>query len=274
MQSTGNDLLKAASTKKVTRLLRQALDKYTEGLKYLFDGGSSNVQLRVALLSNSAQAHMLLENWRNALKCAVAAITFDPQHFKSYLRGADSAFRLKEWQKLEFLCEEGLKLEPEDKELMQLQQVSPDSLTWPNENCAHLRQAGFTAWLRSVAGHKQCMEVLCSAIRIACTCAARNCPQCIVPLNGCSHSGCMHRVCQPRHRATRQPAGSPCRRTLEHACACVWSARCDRLGDRPACDRLGDRPLAPHAAACMLHTLSTLMHVTAACCMCKPHACM
>lgn len=124
LQSSGNDMMKTYATKKVAQLLRQAVDKYSEGISALLGHETAeNAKLRCALLSNRAQAHTQLENWRNALESAEAAIQADPKHLKSFMRGANAAVHVKEWEKVETCCKEGLKLKPGDPELTRLREV-------------------------------------------------------------------------------------------------------------------------------------------------------
>jgi hypothetical protein len=113
MQSAGNDMMKAYATKRVPQLLRQAIDKYSEGIGALLGHESeANAKLRCALLSNRAQAHTQLENWRNALDSAEAAIEADPKHLKSFMRSANAAVHVQEWETVEKRCAGGLKLKP------------------------------------------------------------------------------------------------------------------------------------------------------------------
>ena len=54
--------------------------------------------LRVALLSNRAQAHLTLRNDRSALADATAATAADPAAVKAWHRAARAAGRLGEWE--------------------------------------------------------------------------------------------------------------------------------------------------------------------------------
>lgn len=116
--------MKLYATKKTAQLLRQAVDQYSEGIAALLSHETeANAKLRCALLSNRSQAHSQLENWRNALESAEAAIEADPTHLKSFMRGGNAAVRVKEWDKVEKCCKEGLKLKPGDPELTRIREV-------------------------------------------------------------------------------------------------------------------------------------------------------
>eukprot|EP00892_Ulva_mutabilis_P003530 jgi/Ulvmu1/1549/UM110_0012.1 len=120
-KNTGNNLIRQGKQRRAQRLLRTAIEKYAEGLGHLNHAHSNDTALRCALQSNQAQAHALLGNWRNSLQSARAAIQTDSKHFKSYMRAATAAARLREWRLLVELCSDGLALEPDSPELLSLQ---------------------------------------------------------------------------------------------------------------------------------------------------------
>lgn len=124
MQSAGNEMMKVYTAKKVRSMLRQAVDKYSEGLAVLMDHKTSaNVKLRVALLSNRAQAHIHLENWRNALESAEDAIKLDAKHLKSYMRAAIAAENMQDWDKVDQHCSKGLELQPGAADITRIREV-------------------------------------------------------------------------------------------------------------------------------------------------------
>ena len=57
------------------------------------------------------------------MQSARAAIRTDSTHFKSYLRAAKAAARLREWPLVLQLCATGLALEADSAELLSLQRV-------------------------------------------------------------------------------------------------------------------------------------------------------
>ena len=124
-------MMKSYAAKKVPQLLRQAVDKYSEGLGALLGHETdANAKLRCALLSNRAQAHTQLDNWRNALDSAEDAIKADPTHLKSFMRAANAAVHVKEWEKVEKCCKEGLKVKPGDPELIRIREVRFSCHLW------------------------------------------------------------------------------------------------------------------------------------------------
>jgi hypothetical protein len=113
-------MLKQGQKQRLHRLIRQASDKYSEGLAILHEATSDAHALKCALHSNSALAQGLLGNFRNSLDAARCAIKCDAQHLKSYFRAAQAAVKLKRWAEGQELCESGLKVEVGAPELTAL----------------------------------------------------------------------------------------------------------------------------------------------------------
>ena len=79
VQNQGNDAFKRGLQLKKKFFLKEAIQKYTEaiGLKDWQDKS-----LHAALYSNRAQAHLRLENNRNALDDALEALKLEPDNDK------------------------------------------------------------------------------------------------------------------------------------------------------------------------------------------------
>lgn len=60
-----------------------------------------------------------------AVQCARRALEADSKHFKSFLRAATAASKLREWTLVQRLCAAGLNVEPDNEDLVQLQEVRP-----------------------------------------------------------------------------------------------------------------------------------------------------
>uniref|UniRef100_A0A4W5PDY6 Tetratricopeptide repeat domain 4 n=1 Tax=Hucho hucho TaxID=62062 RepID=A0A4W5PDY6_9TELE len=109
LKDEGNDYFKEKNYKK-------AIVSYTAGLKK----NCSDYNVNAILHSNRAAAHFHLGNMRSALNDAVAAKKFKPDHLKALIRGATCCTELKKYTDALQWCEEGLKLQPTDKKLLEL----------------------------------------------------------------------------------------------------------------------------------------------------------
>ena len=78
LQGQGNDALKRGLQLKNKFYLREALSMYTKGL----EAGSTQHALLSVLHSNRAQAHLLLGNYRSALKDSQQAAHFNASNLK------------------------------------------------------------------------------------------------------------------------------------------------------------------------------------------------
>jgi tetratricopeptide (TPR) repeat protein len=126
VQEAGNTLLQQGRKIGKRHVIKQASDKYSEGLSILHAAGATYAvpaQLRTALYSNRAFAESLIGNWRNALDSARWAIRTDRSHLKSYFRAAQAAQQLKRWSDALEVCKRGLEVEPGAAELLKIQQV-------------------------------------------------------------------------------------------------------------------------------------------------------
>uniref|UniRef100_A0A8C7I658 Tetratricopeptide repeat domain 4 n=1 Tax=Oncorhynchus kisutch TaxID=8019 RepID=A0A8C7I658_ONCKI len=108
LKDEGNDYFKEKNYKK-------AIVSYTAGLK-----NCSDYNVNAILHTNRAAAHFHLGNMRSALNDAVAAKKFKPDHLKALIRGATCCTELKKYTDALQWCEEGLKLQPTDKKLLEL----------------------------------------------------------------------------------------------------------------------------------------------------------
>jgi hypothetical protein len=78
VQVQGNDALKRGLQLKKRFFIREAINLYTKGLEM----GSNQQRLLSILHSNRSQAHLLLENNRNALEDGLKAIDLDAANLK------------------------------------------------------------------------------------------------------------------------------------------------------------------------------------------------
>ncbi|XP_029606401.1 tetratricopeptide repeat protein 4 [Salmo trutta] len=109
LKDEGNDYFKEKNYKK-------AIVSYTAGLKK----NCSDYNVNAILHTNRAAAHFHLGNMRSALNDAAAAKKFKPGHLKALIRGATCCTELKKYADALQWCEEGLKLQPTDKKLLEL----------------------------------------------------------------------------------------------------------------------------------------------------------
>ncbi|KAK9907556.1 hypothetical protein WJX75_005927 [Coccomyxa subellipsoidea] len=120
----GNDALKRGLQLKKKFYLREAVDLYTKGLGM----GSSLPELLSMLHSNRAQAHLLLENYRNALEDSQEAMKLNSANLKGYYRGARAALKLGECELAAQICSNGLTIDGSATELQQLQSQAESQL--------------------------------------------------------------------------------------------------------------------------------------------------
>uniref|UniRef100_A0A6Q2ZCN9 Cns1/TTC4 wheel domain-containing protein n=1 Tax=Esox lucius TaxID=8010 RepID=A0A6Q2ZCN9_ESOLU len=109
LKDEGNEYFKERNYKK-------AIVSYTAGLQKK----CSDCNVNAVLHTNRAAAHFHLGNMRSALNDAVAAKKFKPDHLKALIRGATCCLELKKYTDALQWCEEGLKLQPTDKKLLEL----------------------------------------------------------------------------------------------------------------------------------------------------------
>jgi tetratricopeptide (TPR) repeat protein len=101
---------------------KNALEHYTAGLEL----GCSDVKLNAVLHSNRAQVALSMKEYPKALNDATEAVTLDPEHLKSYWRGATAAIELELWKVAGRFCSRGLLVKPDDAALSKLQaKVNP-----------------------------------------------------------------------------------------------------------------------------------------------------
>ncbi|KAM6455081.1 tetratricopeptide repeat protein 4 isoform 2-T2 [Liasis olivaceus] len=108
-KNEGNDYFKEKDYKK-------AVISYTEGLKKK----CNDLELNTVLHTNRAAAHFYLGNYRSALNDAIAARKLKPSHLKAIIRGALCHMELKHFSEAMAWCEEGLKLDPKEKKLLEI----------------------------------------------------------------------------------------------------------------------------------------------------------
>ncbi|XP_030647607.1 tetratricopeptide repeat protein 4 isoform X2 [Chanos chanos] len=109
LKDEGNEYFKEKNYKR-------AVVSYTEGLKK----NCADTALNAILYTNRAAAHFHLGNMRSALNDAVAAKKIKPDHLKAILRGAQCCMELHNYADAVQWCDEGLKVHPTDKKLLDL----------------------------------------------------------------------------------------------------------------------------------------------------------
>ncbi|GAB4818948.1 hypothetical protein N2152v2_005994 [Parachlorella kessleri] len=109
----GNKALQTGLQHKKKFYLREAIDKYSEGLALQ----CGDAELNSVLNSNRAHVNLLLGNFRNALLDGLAAAKANPSNVKAYYRAAKAALGLRKYDQCEELCSKGLALDPANKEL-------------------------------------------------------------------------------------------------------------------------------------------------------------
>lgn len=139
MQDAGNEALQQGRKLKRKHLIESAVAKYTEGLSILAAAeGKPEPALLCALCSNRAFAESLLGNWRNSLESALWAIRADSTHLKSFYRAARAAKELRRWQQGQTLCANGLEIEADARELLDIQEVRRHVVSFtPPSHVAH-----------------------------------------------------------------------------------------------------------------------------------------
>ncbi|XP_072129687.1 tetratricopeptide repeat protein 4 isoform X1 [Mobula birostris] len=108
-KNEGNQYFKEKNYKK-------AVVSYTEGLKRK----CSDMELNVILYTNRAAAQFYLGNNRSALNDVIAARKLKPNHLKAIIRGVLCYAELKNYSSVIAWCDEGLQLEPKEKQLIEL----------------------------------------------------------------------------------------------------------------------------------------------------------
>ncbi|XP_070764797.1 tetratricopeptide repeat protein 4 isoform X1 [Enoplosus armatus] len=102
---------------------QKAILAYTAGLKKK----CGDQDLDTVLLTNRAAAHFHLGNMRSALNDAAAAKKIKPDHLKAIIRGVQCCIELRIFAEAVQWCDEGLKVCPTDKKLLELR-VAADKL--------------------------------------------------------------------------------------------------------------------------------------------------
>ncbi|XP_067893058.1 tetratricopeptide repeat protein 4 [Heterodontus francisci] len=95
---------------------KKAVISYTEGLKRK----CNDSELNVILHTNRAAAQFYLGNNRSALNDVIAARKLKPNHLKAIIRGVLCHIELKNYSKAITWCDDGLLVEPNEKQLIEL----------------------------------------------------------------------------------------------------------------------------------------------------------
>ncbi|XP_043941433.1 tetratricopeptide repeat protein 4 [Protopterus annectens] len=95
---------------------KQAVASYTEGLKKK----CSNQEVNAILYTNRAAAQFHLGNHRSALNDVIVARKLKPDHLKAFVRGVLCHIELKNFSEAVQWCDNGLKIDPKEKQLLEL----------------------------------------------------------------------------------------------------------------------------------------------------------
>lgn len=95
---------------------KKAVISYTAGLQIK----CADEELNIVLQTNRAAAHFYLGNMRSALNDATAVKQRKPDHLKALIRGAQCCVELRNFADAIQWCDEGLKVHPADKKLLEL----------------------------------------------------------------------------------------------------------------------------------------------------------
>ncbi len=109
---------------------RLAIAAYTEGIRCKGEDNLVNVQL----ITNRAASQFHLGNFRSSFNDSMLAVKLKPDHFKALKRGALCCFELKRYSDCVTWCDKALKVETEDKDLIQLKDKAKSELKEAERN--------------------------------------------------------------------------------------------------------------------------------------------
>lgn len=104
---------------------RWAVESYTNAL----DSKCEDKELNAVLYTNRAIAQFCIGSYRKALKDSTEAKALNPKHLKAFYRGALCCFELREYDNCICWCDEGLQVQSEYKELMDLRKKAEEQKT-------------------------------------------------------------------------------------------------------------------------------------------------
>eukprot|EP00898_Chlorokybus_atmophyticus_P004029 jgi/Chlat1/4627/Chrsp3S00434 len=104
---------------------RNALKFYTQAIEV----GTSDKRQNAVYRANRAHVHLLQRNNGKALADALAATELDPSHLKARYRAAKAALALSKLEVALHHCQEGLKIDPNNKELSSIKSMVEQRLT-------------------------------------------------------------------------------------------------------------------------------------------------
>ena len=105
----GNHFLKRGP-----RYYKEAIKHYTEAI----DAKSADAQQNAIYHSNRAAVQLLLKNYGKVVEDCNVAIKLHPAHIKAYFRAARAYAGLHKWTQCIEVCEAGLKVEADNKEIL------------------------------------------------------------------------------------------------------------------------------------------------------------
>ncbi|EKX36527.1 hypothetical protein GUITHDRAFT_155219, partial [Guillardia theta CCMP2712] len=103
-----------AALKRGPKYYEDAVKFYTEAL----EAKSPLPQQNAILLCNRAAVQLLRKNWGKVIEDTREAIKLDPSNIKAYYRCARAQAGLQKWNLCVEVCDEGLKVDPCNKELL------------------------------------------------------------------------------------------------------------------------------------------------------------
>lgn len=133
LKKRGNECLKS-NTKSAAR---EALEFFTAGLEVHCEDRVLNAQL----FGNRAHVRILLRQYVEAVDDCRKAIELDPKNMKSYFRAAKASLNLDLCRNGIEFCEAGLRVTPDDADLMRLRTTCAEKLAAQQQKRAEMAQA-------------------------------------------------------------------------------------------------------------------------------------
>jgi tetratricopeptide (TPR) repeat protein len=110
--------------KRGPRYYKDAVTHYTEAI----EARGSDAKKNSIYHSNRAAVELLRKNYGKVVDDCTMAMKLDPTHIKAYFRCAKAQAALHKWALCLEVCEAGLKLEPDNKEILKEMTVAKEKL--------------------------------------------------------------------------------------------------------------------------------------------------
>ncbi|XP_078264504.1 tetratricopeptide repeat protein 4 [Rhinoraja longicauda] len=133
---------------------KMAVVSYTEGLKRK----CTDTELTVILYTNRAAAQFYLGNNRSALNDVIAARKLKPNHLKAIIRGVLCHIELKDYSSAMSWCDEGLQIEPKEKQLLELRAKAHKQKRVEERNLRKAKLSDKKEWMQAEALLKAIQE--------------------------------------------------------------------------------------------------------------------